>query len=80
MEFGIHLYVEPAILDGIGKDKSNVGDCMLQLVNKWLGHENGTGDLPRTWKSVVQAVNKCTGKGLLAEQLAQQYEVQLSGQ
>ena len=53
--------------------------CMLQLIEKWLAHDNGTGDLPRTWETVVQAV-KNTGLGRLAEELAQRYGVQLSGQ
>ena len=78
-EFGTFLHVEPAIMDGISRDRLNVGDCMLQLVEKWLYREEGTGDLPLTWKTVVQAV-KYTGKGCLAEQLAEQYGVQPSGQ
>ena len=79
MEFGIHLHVEYAILECISESNSDVGSCMLQLVEKWLGHETGTGNLPRTWQTVVQAV-KHTGKGLLAEQLAEQHGVQLPGQ
>ena len=75
--FGTFLYVQPAFMDGISKDTSDVGDCMLRLVEKWLVHENGTGDLPRTWQTVVQAV-KDIGKGLLAEQLADKYGVQVS--
>ena len=78
-EFGTHLRVEPALMDRISKDQSNVGDCMLQLLEKWLTHENGTGRLPRTWATVVQAV-KDTGKALLAQTLAEQHGVQLSGQ
>ena len=78
-EFGTFLHIERAILDSIDTNKSNVGDRMLQLVEKWLDHDNGTGDLPRTWKTVVQAV-KNTGKGRLAEQLAEKYGVQPSGQ
>ena len=67
-------------MDSIHEDKkSDVGACMLQLVEKWLGHENGTGDLTRTWETVVQAVKK-TGPGRLAEQLAQQYGVKPSRQ
>ena len=73
--FGTHLCVESAILDSIDKDKSNVGACMLQLVEKWLAHENGTGDLPRTWETVVQAVKK-TGKRPLVQILAQCHDVQ----
>ena len=78
-EFGTHLHIEPVILDSIGTDNSNVRERMLQLVEKWLCHDNGTGDLSRTWKTVVQAVKK-TGKGRLAEQLAKKHGVQLSGQ
>ena len=78
-EFGTFLYVKPAVMDGISKDKSNVASCMLLLVEKWLYCEDGTGNLPRTWKTVVQAV-KDTGKGLLAQQLAEQHGVQLTGQ
>ena len=75
-EFGTYLYVKTTVMDGISMNNSNVASCMLQLVEKWLGHENGTGDLPRTWQTVVQAV-KHTGKGLLAEQLAEQHAMQL---
>ena len=75
-EFGMHLCVKP-FMHGIDKNKKlDVGACMLQLVEKWLVNDNGTGDLPRTWETVVQAVKK-TGKGRLAEELAQRY---LSGQ
>ena len=78
-QFGTHLHVETDILSSIDADNSNVRERMLQLVEKWLGYDNRTGDLPRTWETVVQAV-KSTGKGRLAEQMAQQYGVQLSGQ
>ena len=47
-EFGTFLHIERDILDSIATNNSNVGDCMLQLVKKWLGHDNGTGDLPCT--------------------------------
>ena len=78
-EFGIFLHIERDILDSIATNNSNVRDRMLQLVETWLGYDNGTGDLPRTWETVVQAV-KNTGPRQLAEQLAQQYGVKLPGQ
>ena len=78
-EFGTHLRFEPAILNGIGSDRSGVGDCMLELVEKWVVCENGTGDLPRTWQTVVQAV-RVTSSEHLAKQLAEQQGVQLLGQ
>ena len=49
---------------------------MLQLVEKWLVHDSGTGDLPRTWETVSGQAVKHTGKG----QLAEQHGVQLPGQ
>ena len=73
-EFGTHLRVESAILDGIEKNRSNERDRMLQLVEKWLIHDSGTGDFPRTWKTVVQAV-KNAGKRSLAQKLAQCHDV-----
>ena len=78
-EFGTFLHVEPAIMNGIDRDRSNVGACMLLLVETWLSHEAGTGELPRTWQTVVQAV-QTTGNRLLAEQLAERHGVQLSKQ
>ena len=77
--FGTFLRVTPAFMDGIISNNPDVASCMLQLVEKWFVQEDGTGDLPRTWKTVVQAV-KHTGKGRLAEQLAEQHGVQLHGQ
>ena len=43
-------------MDRIDKDRTNIGACMLQLVEDWVWHKDGTGDLPRTWTTVVQAV------------------------
>ena len=61
---------------GMDKDnKSDVGACMLQLVEKWLYREDEMGDLPRTWKTVVQAVKEM-GKRPLAQQLAEQHGIQ----
>ena len=75
-EFGTTLYMDPAIMDIIEQDNVHVGPCMLSLVEKWLRCERGTGSLPRTWMTVVQAV-KDVGEEGLAEQLAITYGVQL---
>ena len=77
-EFGTLLYVRRDIMGRIQQNKSDVEACMLQLIEKWLHHDDGTGNLPRTWGTVVQAV-KDAGNGLLAEQLAKRFGVQLSG-
>ena len=77
--FGTYLYVKPFVMGGISKDNSDVETCILRLLDKWLDHENGTGDRPRTWQTVVEAV-KDMGKMGLAKQLAEQHGVQLPGQ
>ena len=77
--FGAFLHVEPAILHGIRKDKLYVEERMLLLVEKWLYYEAGTGDLPRTWKTVVHVL-KATEFNALADELAKQHGVQLFGQ
>ena len=51
-----YIHVDHPIMDRIDKDRTNVGACMLQLVEDWVWHKDGTGDLPRTWMTVVQAV------------------------
>ena len=48
MEFGTYPHTECVILDSIATNNSNVGERMLQLVEKWLGQDNRTGDLPHT--------------------------------
>ena len=70
-KFGTFLYIEPAIMDRIEKDKSDVEDCMLQLVEDWVCNRDGTGDLHRTWKTVVQAVKEM--KVPLPQKLEEQY-------
>ena len=77
--FGSRLRVKTSIMDSIEKDKAKVGERMLQLVEKWLDEEDQTGNLPRTWETVVQVV-RGMGKVPLAKQLAEKHEVQLSGQ
>ena len=64
-------------MNTIEKDKSGSTDCMLELVSKWVNEDNGTGDLPRTWETVVKAVKK-TGPGKLAKDLAKKHGVSLA--
>ena len=76
-DFGTFLRVVPHTMNSIEQDKSEVGACMLQLVEKWVCNEDGTGSLPRTWETVVQAVQGTGNRGL-AQQLAKKHGVQLS--
>ena len=76
--FGTFLRFEPSLMDTIEKDNNkSVTDCMLDLVTKWVGQYEGSGGLPRTWQTVVEAVRK-SGCGVLAEELAKKYGVNLT--
>ena len=52
-------------------------DCMLDLLGRWTSNQTGTGTLPRTWQTVVEAV-KATGFGVFAENLAHKHGQTLS--
>ena len=76
--FGTFLNVEYATMNSIDADqRGKSGMCMLELVSKWVTRQEGTGDLPRTWQSVVEAVRD-TGAEQLATELAQRHGVTLS--
>ena len=70
------LGVEDSLMAAIGTE-GRPEDCMLELVRKWISKETGTGTLPRTWQTIVEAV-KDTGNGVLAEDLAREHGVHLS--
>lgn len=57
----------------LGKPKA----CMLELVSMWISNEVGTGSLPRTWQTVVEAVKK-SGRTVFAKELAHKHGVTLS--
>ena len=73
--FGTFLHVDAEVMAIINRDESKSEDCFLSLAEKWLGHEDGTGDLPRTWETVVKAVND-TGSGF-AHDLAETFGLSL---
>ena len=76
--FGTFLRFESSLMDSIENNNSNnVTDCMLDLVTKWVNKYEGSGDLPRTWQTVVEVVSK-SGWGKLAEELAKKYRVNLT--
>ena len=56
---------------------STADDCMLDLLGRWTSNQAGTGTLPRTWQTVVEAVKE-TGFGAIAENLAHKHELTLS--
>ena len=78
--FGTFLDVDYQTLNSIEADQRGKSDlCMLDLVSKWVSRQQGTGDLPRTWQTVVEAVRD-SGLGQLATNLAEKHGVTLSQQ
>ena len=71
---GVDYQTMEAIKTGNG---GNPEDCMLDLLGKWTSNQAGTGTLPRTWQTVVEAVKK-TGFGAIAEKLAIKHGLTLS--
>ena len=59
--------------------EGNTSECMLDLVSRWVNCHKGTGDLPRKWQTVVEAVRD-TGFEPLAKELAQKHGVTLTQQ
>ena len=77
-EFGTFLGVEYQTVNAIemeqrGKPRS----CVLHLLGRWLLHQAGTGDLPRSWETVVAAVKEA-GFRKLAEEVAERHRVTLT--
>ena len=64
-------------MDTIKENNGDCADCMLDLVTKWVRKDDGTGDLPRTWETVVKAV-KASGHKQLAEKLAKKFGVTIT--
>ena len=75
--FGLFLGVEASTLDNIEASRSHEGVsvCMMYLVRQWLRNDSGTGNKPRTWETVVKAVND-TGSGF-AHDLAETFGLSL---
>ena len=64
-EFAVHLHVETRITDVVYKQcLAIVEECFKEVTHRWLHNRDGTGDLPRTWETVYEAL-KLTGFPLL---------------
>ena len=68
-EFAVHLRVDLNTRRLISQKCQNIGeDCFKELTRRWLCSGDGTGDLPRTWETVLQALKlSMTGFPLLVE-------------
>ena len=68
-EFAINLGVQQNIREEIAFDSQRVAkDNFIEVVYRWLSHEDGTGDNPRTWVTVVKALREI-GCPILPENL-----------
>lgn len=60
-KFGLQLDVEPYILDAVkAPHGSNEYHCRCML-EYWLDGKPGTGERPRTWSTVLEAVASSCG-------------------
>lgn len=58
---GYHLDIQTHVLANIGTEQgSSEGKCM-DMLRRWKNGERGTGQLPRTWESILHAVREAVG-------------------
>ena len=60
-EVGLQLDIQPYVLRNIEADGGDVVTRCKNMFSKWLIGEAGTGDLQRTWESVLEAVREAVG-------------------
>ena len=60
--FGIELEITVNALDCIKKnEKGIVEDCCFEMFKYWLSKHKNSGSLPRTWRTVLKAVENRRG-------------------
>ena len=68
--FGTFLGVEYQVMEAIQRENGgSPADCMLDMLGKWTSCLAGTGNLPRTWQTIVDAV-QFSGDRILAHNLS----------
>lgn len=60
---GHALEVERAVMDTVEYDEHKADRCAIELLDLWLHSTAGTGTQPRTWHSVLKAVETVIGRG-----------------
>ena len=63
---GLALKCDSSILDNIGHNNTDVEDCCMKLMERWL--QGTVGDGPVTWETLVEAIDDAR-YGELAQQL-----------
>ena len=66
-EIGVQLDIECYILDIVDKDHGHHGceETCRRMFQRWLERKAHTGTQERTWKTVVDALNKVVGKAIV---------------
>ena len=60
-EVGQALRVEHTVFDTVSRSEQRVEGCALELLALWSQSAAGTGSQPRTWHSLLVAVEKVIG-------------------
>ena len=57
---GLHLEIEVLTLNIIEADvyPPSVEKCCRTMFKKWLSHDEGTGPVPRLWRTVLKALKE----------------------
>ena len=67
LKFGIHLGIRDYIIDTIEKDYRLCEEVCLRMLQRWLNGGQGTGDKPRTWNTILTAVEDVKGLTVVCE-------------
>lgn len=60
--FGLTLRVEDYLLQSIkATERGDVQNCCTDMLRRWLRREQATGELERSWPSLLRAVQRCIG-------------------
>lgn len=60
-DFGLHLDIEHYVLNAVVSPNGSNTDHCLKTLEYWLDGREGTGEKPRTWFSVLEAVASSCG-------------------
>ena len=67
-EFSLYLGIEKHIRDEVSyKCLREPKNCFIEVVGRWLSHEDGTGDNPRTWETVFSTLRDMGQSHLVEE-------------
>ena len=69
--FSLYLGVQKHVRDEVSHNCQRMAKgCFVEVVGRWLSSDDGTGDSPRTWETVVSALEDI-GHAPLAKEVKQ---------